>query len=395
MNAATASIALALVQFCGGLIMAGLFMNMPKEHCTRLWALSGLCGAAGICLMLLGYNHMGGVWNPLALLAGNTGLFSCCLLAWAGLRSFYQRRTGWWPWLLVGFYAFLFSLLLLYQVSFTQRSYLALVALQLTFWLALGEFARGMSGPHAQRYARWSFGRCIGIVSLLIFISTHVARFVLSFSHPELFIPPAMSNIGVALIYLIPLSGSLLFSVSLMMIYFERLLADRQRLATEDQLTGALNRRELVRCGELLLARAVERKSVLALAFIDVDHFKQINDRHGHLAGDRVLAGIGATLAQSCRPGDVLGRYGGEEFCAVFPGVDHDQACQIGQRLLESVRTQRFEHGHPVTISVGLAVLQPGNQRSWDELVHEADLALYRAKNEGRNAYRMAMSFGH
>ncbi|MFX5813190.1 diguanylate cyclase, partial [Acinetobacter baumannii] len=82
---------------------------------------------------------------------------------------------------------------------------------------------------------------------------------------------------------LIPISGTLLLSVSLMMIYFERLLADKQRLATEDELTGTLNRRELVRCGEEALARAVQGRRVLTLAFIDVDHFKDINDTHGHL----------------------------------------------------------------------------------------------------------------
>ncbi|NQE50717.1 GGDEF domain-containing protein [Herbaspirillum rubrisubalbicans] len=392
MNAATASIALALVQFCGGVVMAGLFLNMPREHCTRQWALSGGLSASGICIMVAGYTGLGGAWNALLLLMGNTSLFAGCLSAWSGLRSFYQRRTGRWPLLMVGVYAFLFSLMLLYRVSFTNRAYLAMFALQMVFWLVLIEFVRGMSGPGGRRYGGWSFGRCIGIFSLFIFITTHLARFVLSFSQPELFIPPAMSTIGVALIYMIPLCGSLLFSVSLMMIYFERLLADKQRLATEDELTGTLNRRELVRCGELALAQAVQARQRLTLAFIDVDHFKRINDTHGHLAGDRVLADIGILLRKHCAQGGLIGRYGGEEFCAVFFGWSEEQARVSAQHLLETVRNHVFVHGQEVTISVGLAVLQPGQVMSWDQLVHEADQALYRAKSEGRNAFRMALA---
>lgn len=393
MNAATASLALALVQFCGGVIMAGLFLNMPHERCTRLWSLSGGLSAAGICVMVVGYAGVGGAWNGLLLLTGNTTLFAGCLTAWCGLRNFYQRRTAvYLPLVMVGIYAIIFTILLLYKASFTNRSYLALFALQMVFWLALIEFMRGMSGPDGQRHGGWSFGRCIGIVSLFIFISTHVARFVLSFSQPELFVPPAMSTIGVALIYMIPMCGSLLFSVSLMMIYFERLLAEKQRLATVDELTGTLNRRELVRCGEQALAQAVHGGRVLTLAFIDVDYFKLINDSHGHLVGDRVLADIGALLRKHCYPGGLIGRYGGEEFCGVFPEVSEVQARQIAQHLLDTVRNHDFGHGQAVTISVGLAILQPGRSRSWDALVHEADQALYRAKSEGRNAFRMALA---
>ncbi|MRT28982.1 GGDEF domain-containing protein [Herbaspirillum sp. CAH-3] len=392
MNPFTASIALAIVQFCSGVIMTGLFISTPSERFTRLWALSGVFSALGICITVAVYSGLEGNLRLLGLLLGNTLVFSSGIVAWCGLRSFYQRQSRDWPCMIIIGYAVSFTGLLVGGADFTQRAFLAVGGLQLVFCLVLLEFFKGMSGPLAKRYPRWTFGRCTGIGALLILSATLVSRFVISLSHPELFMPPEMSNLGVALIYLIPISGSLLLSVSLMMIYFERLLADKQRLATEDELTGTLNRRELVRCGEEVLARAVQGGRVLTLAFIDVDHFKHINDTHGHLVGDRVLADIGALLREQCCQGGMVGRYGGEEFCAVFPDWSEAQARQIAQHLLETVRNHDFGHGQRVTISVGLAVLQPGQSMSWDALVHEADLALYRAKSEGRNAFRMALA---
>ncbi|NUT59845.1 GGDEF domain-containing protein [Herbaspirillum sp. C9C3] len=392
MNPFTASIALAIVQFCSGVIMTGLFISTPSERFTRLWALSGVFSALGICITVGVYAGLVGNLHLLGLLVGNTLVFSSGIVAWCGLRSFYQRQSGSWPHWLIIVYVLLFVALLIGGADFTHRSYLAVGGLQLVFCLVLHEFFKGLSGPLARRYPRWTFGRWIGMAALLILSATHVSRLLLSLSHPELFMPPQMRMLGVALIYLIPISGTLLLSVSLMMIYFERLLADKQRLATEDELTGTLNRRELVRCGEQALAQAVQGGRVLTLAFIDVDHFKRINDTHGHLVGDRVLADIGALLREHCGQRGMVGRYGGEEFCAVFPDGAEEEGRRIAQHLLETVCSHDFGHGQTVTISVGLAVLRPGCAKSWDALVHEADQALYRAKSEGRNAFRMALA---
>jgi diguanylate cyclase (GGDEF)-like protein len=391
MNPFTASIALAIVQLCSGLIMAGVFLSTPTERCTRYWALSGAMAAFGICVIVAVHGGAG-VLRGAGLLIGNTLLFASSVAGWSGLRSFYQRAAAWWPWVFVAVYGVLFGVLLALGADFTQRSYFAVGAMQLVFFLLLIEFWRGLSGPQARRYARWTFGRWIGLAAMLILSASYIARLLISSIHPQLFEPPLMSSLGVALIYLVPLGGSLLLSASLLMVYFERMVADRQRLATEDELTRTLNRRELVRCGERMLRQAVDHRGSLTLAFIDVDHFKRINDNFGHLAGDRVLAGIAGALRENCREDDILGRYGGEEFCAVFPGLSQVEANRIGERLVQAVRGRSFDHGQPVTISVGLVVLQPGQNQTWDALVHQADIALYRAKAEGRDAFRMAQA---
>jgi diguanylate cyclase (GGDEF)-like protein len=119
---------------------------------------------------------------------------------------------------------------------------------------------------------------------------------------------------------------------------------------------------------------------------LDIDHFKTINDVHGHLAGDRVIAGLGVLLRQRLRSDDKIGRYGGEEFCAVLPETGLPAATGIAETLRTMVATHPFPIDAKrltVTVSIGAASLQPKMQPS--DLYQAADQMLYRAKNEGRN----------
>jgi diguanylate cyclase (GGDEF)-like protein len=118
----------------------------------------------------------------------------------------------------------------------------------------------------------------------------------------------------------------------------------------------------------------------------DIDHFKTINDVHGHLAGDRVIAGLAALLRQRLRSGDKLGRYGGEEFCAILPETALPSATTIAETLRAMVATHPFpieSQRLTVTVSIGVAALQPKMQST--DLYRAADEMLYRAKGEGRN----------
>lgn len=161
--------------------------------------------------------------------------------------------------------------------------------------------------------------------------------------------------------------------------------------AERDPLTGLGNRRHLERrCAELLPAAAVGR-SALTMALLDVDHFKQVNDRHGHAAGDQVLVALAQLLRENTRSGDVVARHGGEEFVLVLPGMAAQRALEVCDRLRERVHSfpwgPRCGVDTPLTVSLGLASA-PGYELP--ALLHRADRALYRAKGEGRNRVLLA-----
>jgi two-component system chemotaxis response regulator CheY len=159
--------------------------------------------------------------------------------------------------------------------------------------------------------------------------------------------------------------------------------------ARTDPLTGLGNRLRLREDLDALQARVERYGHSYALALYDVDHFKAYNDRYGHLAGDRVLADVAATIRQHCRRGDEPYRFGGEEFLVVLPEQPSDKALIAVERTRKAVRALRLPHPDSpagrVTVSAGLAVLRPGERRTYEEIVREADAALYRAKRDGRD----------
>jgi diguanylate cyclase (GGDEF)-like protein len=121
---------------------------------------------------------------------------------------------------------------------------------------------------------------------------------------------------------------------------------------------------------------------------IDVDHFKAVNDEHGHPAGDAVLRELSRLLKEQVRTVDSIGRYGGEEFVVLLPHTPTDEAHQTADRLRRSVDTHAFRHGEKalhVTVSVGVATYPGDGIASAEDLIREADKALYRAKQSGRN----------
>jgi two-component system cell cycle response regulator len=156
-----------------------------------------------------------------------------------------------------------------------------------------------------------------------------------------------------------------------------------------DALTGTLNRRSL----EAAIRTHFDSRERFAILFVDIDHFKSVNDRFGHDVGDTVLKAAAEMLKQGIRPGDVVGRYGGEEFVLVISGAGPESARLVAERHRRTVETLDFHRLGPsrVTISVGVAVLEPDQpDASADDLLRRADLALYRAKSDGRN--RVCMS---
>ena len=173
------------------------------------------------------------------------------------------------------------------------------------------------------------------------------------------------------------------------------LVAARESLryeATHDHLTGAWNRAAVLDALDRERTRAAHGGGHLSVALIDFDHFKRINDVHGHVAGDAVLRGGVARVAAALRTRDVVGRYGGEEFLVVMPDCDPEGAREVCERLRAAVACEPIAAGGVLihaTVSVGAATWS--GARGDDELVNRADAALYRAKLDGRDRVALAL----
>jgi diguanylate cyclase (GGDEF)-like protein len=166
----------------------------------------------------------------------------------------------------------------------------------------------------------------------------------------------------------------------------EQRTAELHRETLEDPLTGLANRRHVDATLPLLIERSRGQGQPMALAMADLDHFKQVNDRHGHAAGDEVLRTVARLFGDKTRARDLLGRWGGEEFVLVFVDTPRETAHEICERLRSAVQAYPWSvisPGLQVTLSLGLADAQPADNAI--ELVERADAALYEAKRLGRN----------
>ncbi|HEX7168274.1 MAG TPA: sensor domain-containing diguanylate cyclase [Acidimicrobiales bacterium] len=160
------------------------------------------------------------------------------------------------------------------------------------------------------------------------------------------------------------------------------LLEEVQQLAATDALTRVANRRTFEETLERELSRAARAGTSVALVMVDVDHFKRLNDTHGHRTGDEVLRAVAGAIVAHTRDYDLVARYGGEEFAVVLPGCDSDAAAGLAERMREAIES--LDSGPSVTASLGVAV-GGGLGTDGEALVRAADAALYEAKRQGRN----------
>ncbi len=166
----------------------------------------------------------------------------------------------------------------------------------------------------------------------------------------------------------------------------QRELDDASRQMRHDQLTGALNRRGLEEMFDKEAARAQRRGSALAVALLDIDNFKKLNDAHGHKVGDDALVHLASVVRKSLRPQDVLARYGGEEFVILLPETSHDDAYQALIRLQrELTRTFFMADRQKLVITFSAGVTPRGDGEPLDAALKRADAAMYEAKQAGRN----------
>ncbi|HPF72742.1 MAG: GGDEF domain-containing protein [Rhodanobacteraceae bacterium] len=167
---------------------------------------------------------------------------------------------------------------------------------------------------------------------------------------------------------------------------------DLRRRAEIDSLTGAFNRRAGEAMLEALFERAQQGRLPLSALFLDIDHFKRINDEYGHPVGDECLRLVAECLRRQLRGEDVVSRYGGEEFLVLLPGQSQDQARKIAERIREASAALRVKHESGLvkfTVSIGVAA-RKGDEGAAAELIERADRAMYQAKRNGRNRVQLA-----
>ncbi|WP_285505710.1 GGDEF domain-containing protein [Actinokineospora sp. NBRC 105648] len=200
----------------------------------------------------------------------------------------------------------------------------------------------------------------------------------------------AIANAWLAPLFVVPLLCALDWGA----LQIENLRGD----ARTDHKTQLLNSRGWHEQAGREIARARRQNTTLAVAVLDLDYFKQVNDTWGHPAGDAVLRAVGAVLRETTRQGDVVGRFGGEEFVLLLPDTDTDGATQVAERVRQGVAAMNVaatdKRGQPVVISnrttsIGVVAGQ-GASADLDELLRWADAAVYEAKNAGRNQVRLA-----
>lgn len=174
----------------------------------------------------------------------------------------------------------------------------------------------------------------------------------------------------------------------------ERLSAlnkELEELSITDSLTQAFNHQYFMDRIRQEAKRASRYGTRVSLLMLDIDFFKQVNDTHGHQAGDAILAGTASVIKESLRESDLFARYGGEEFCVIAMAVEHTEAMTLAERLRTNVERANYAHNGTtlkVTISAGVSTWTPEIGEDFEELVHRADAALYKAKEQGRNCVR-------
>ncbi|HEY4545178.1 MAG TPA: GGDEF domain-containing protein [Pedomonas sp.] len=371
-------------QLLFGAVFFSLSIRMlPGYRMLPLWALANLSTLAALVLEAVGT----GALNNFAQLLGGISMASGAGLLWAAIRYNYNLPVNWRAGISVWAAAVVCIGLpswLLGPDGLTYTLFYHLLC-GLTLLAGLGDYARSQKGAWTVQSAllmvlmtAWGlFSVCVGVLR-----STHLMVTPLE----ELI--PATRNLLAA--------GTTLIIIALNFFGFlmisQRLSRELNQLASTDSLTGAMNRRAFHRRAATLFSAPAPAAYLLML---DLDHFKQINDHHGHAAGDQVLIRFTETVRGILRAGDLLGRTGGEEFSVLLPAADAQVALAVAERIRSSVEELRIEveDGKPplrVTVSIGIAPILPG--ATFDQVALEADKALYAAKNDGRNRVAWAIS---
>jgi len=364
--------------FALALIWAYVVHAYPKLVAARYWAGTAFAAIVGAMLALL-RNETSSLL-PL-LIAGAVMVFAACL-AWMGTQRFYGRAASWRASLgLVAATAAVLVFFIYGDYSRLMRITAYSIAQSLPMLLML----RLLLAPE---YGRGSPGARLAAVLIILFVCIYAARVVGSLLGMDFTFGQSSPAATATVLMVMFLSMSINFGLLLMAV--ERLRSEVADLALLDDLTGVANRRHLMQRLTEECARSERSGVPFSLLVVDLDSFKAINDTHGHAAGDACLQHFTLMAQTRLRPGDMLARSGGDEFCIVLPASTLREAAIIARRVLQVCRDDAEASGGldiPIAVSIGIAQWTGEIALSPELLILHADEALYVAKKEGKNRY--------
>jgi diguanylate cyclase (GGDEF)-like protein len=364
-----------------GLIWAYVMRSYPSFDAARYWTAAAFTAAAGAAFAM-GRVVFTDSLVPL-LIGGVLLIFTSCL-ATMGIRRFYDHSVNWRQTALITGVSFAgLSFFIFAYDSVPPRTTIYTIAQTLPMALSLKLL---LSPPDGRRNAG---ARLAGIVTILI-IGIYGLRLLGGLTHigGEFSFMRFSQAQSVIILVLVFLSMALNFGFLLMAM--DRLRNEVADLALLDDLTGVGNRRHLVQRLTEECARSERSGEPFALLVIDLDGFKSINDTHGHAAGDACLQHFTLMAQTRLRPGDMLARTGGDEFCIVLPSSTLREGAMIARRVLEVCRADAEQcAGKDIPISVSIGVAQWNREIGGypDRLIAAADHALYEAKRDGRDCF--------
>lgn len=372
----TVPAAMAVIGFVFTVAAALLLLSWVQRRelaPLALWGLAFAAGAIGV-LLAAGRGHISEVWS---IGVANLLIAACYGALWSGGRLLDGRRAS-IPIALLGVAVWLVAFLIPGFFGDRTARAMLLVAVNVSYTVAT---AVGLWRARGDRLpSRWP-----AIALLLLHAVALPSRLpVLS---DYLGLPHWDASLIIFVTFesmLLAMAGAYLFGG----LVREQVAKGFQRAAMSDPLTGVANRRAFLQTGARLISRAAVDKRHVSLLLFDIDHFKSINDRYGHAAGDEVLTVFCQVAQAQLRPRDLFARIGGEEFACLLIDVDAAAAVRIAERVLFKFEGWiHSDNGRTfgVTASAGVAHARPGAPSDLSALMVDADRALYRAKNGGRN----------
>lgn len=380
MDAKTVIVSNIIILVVAAIVLGQNAFQHRKVPGVDLWAASSLCALLGIATILTReYWPHHRVINVMVVNLFLTGQFA---LINAGLARFAGMHVKW------GLLIFLLCLqtaisFWFFQIDPDLRGRLGWFAISLQPILLLNLYYLFQLYPQKFQsvlFLPWAV--FIAEVAFFIFVasmSPNVPRELAGWGDLRTLVAIVFEGFGVLL---------MLQTFALVMLTGHRVQQDLDKLATLDPLTNLLNRRALFEEGDQACAHAVENGQAISVLFLDVDHFKTINDRFGHGVGDQILLGFVARVQSQLRRSDRFGRLGGEEFAVVLPAAPISAATNIAERIRQSVAEAPFQIGDAtvhLTVSIGVFVHDTQTPPNFDTMISNADTALYKAKDNGRN----------